>query len=179
MLGPTLHTDRLILRPPAAEDFDAFAAFAADEEAARFVGGALPRTLAWRQLAAIAGAWVLRGYSMFSVIDRRSGRWIGRVGPWEPEGWPGKEVGWGIVPDAQRRGFAKEAATAAIDWAFDHAGFVDVIHCIEPENAPSIGLARSLGSTRLRAGVQAPPPLSVIWDVYGQSREQWRARRGG
>ena len=35
---------------------------------------------------------------MFSVFEKDSGRWIGRLGPWEPHGWPGKEVGWGIVP---------------------------------------------------------------------------------
>ena len=40
MLGPTLETARLILRPPTQEDFDAFAAFSADPLAARFLGGA-------------------------------------------------------------------------------------------------------------------------------------------
>ena len=34
MLGPTLETDRLILRPPEAQDFEPWAAFGADEEAA-------------------------------------------------------------------------------------------------------------------------------------------------
>lgn len=39
-LGPTLETERLILRPTTAEDFEPWAAFAADEEASRFLGGA-------------------------------------------------------------------------------------------------------------------------------------------
>ena len=34
---------------------------------------------------------------MFSVIEKDSGRWIGRIGPWQPEGWPGTEVGWSLV----------------------------------------------------------------------------------
>jgi RimJ/RimL family protein N-acetyltransferase len=178
MLGPTLETDRLILRPPAPEDFDAFAEFAADESASRYLGGAQPRALAWRAWATITGAWVLRGYSMFSVLEKATGRWLGRVGPWMPEGWPGTEVGWGIVPDAQRQGYAREAATSAIDWAFEHAGFREVIHCIERANHPSIALAESLGSSLLHPGVASPEPLTVTWDVYGQSREAWLERRG-
>lgn len=79
MLGPTLETSRLILRPPAAQDFEAFAAFAADEEAARFLGGAQSREMAWRAWSMPAGAWVTRGFSMCSVIERDTGRWVGRA----------------------------------------------------------------------------------------------------
>ena len=46
MLGPTLETDRLLLRPPEIADFDAWCEMMADEEAARFVGGAMPRATA-------------------------------------------------------------------------------------------------------------------------------------
>ena len=79
MLGPTLETPRLILRPPREEDLDGFAAMMADEEAARYVGGQQQRSGAWRGMAAMAGSWALRGYGMFSVIEKESGRWIGRV----------------------------------------------------------------------------------------------------
>ena len=61
MLGPALETDRLLLRPPCAEDFDAWAAFMADPVAARFFGGAQPPADAWRSLAAMTGAWVISG----------------------------------------------------------------------------------------------------------------------
>ena len=176
--GPTLETVRLILRPPIAEDFDAFAEFMGDEATAKFVGGAQSRPLAWRNLAAIAGAWVLNGFSMFSFIEKETGKWVGRGGPWRPEGWPGTEVGWGVAAHAQGKGYAKEAAAAAIDWAFGHLGWTEVIHCIEPANAPSIGVAKALGSKLLRSGIAAPPPIVATWDVYGQTREAWRARRG-
>lgn len=115
---------------PAAEDFEAFAAFAANPVASRFVGGVLGRHLAWRAWCTLAGAWQIRGYSMFSVIDKSSGAWIGRVGPWMPEEWPGTEVGWGIVPAAQRQGYAKEAAEACVDFAFRELGFREVLRCI-------------------------------------------------
>ena len=103
VLGPTLETQRLILRPPQPEDFEGWAAMMADEEVARFIGGAMPRSTAWRTMAMMTGHWVLRGYSMFSVIEKESGNWIGRIGPWNPEGWPGTVVGWGLTRAAQGR----------------------------------------------------------------------------
>ncbi|SRR5690606_4369246 len=180
-LGPTLETPRLILRPPIQDDFDGFAAMAEDAETMRFIGGATPRHGAWRALAQIAGAWSLLGYSMFSVIEKETGRWIGRLGPWYPGGetggWPGREVGWGLVRSAHGKGYALEGATAAIDWVFDALGWDEVIHCIHKENLASVRLAERLGSTRLREDVPLPPPFEEVVDIYGQSRDAWRARR--
>lgn len=176
--GPILETERLILRPPKAEDFDGFCALMADEESARFIGGVMPRPAVWRSICATAGAWEIRGFSMFSVIEKSTGQWIGRLGPWQPEGWPGTEVGWGLLKSAWGRGYALEGASAAMDYAVDILGWDEIIHCIDPLNAPSIKLAERLGSRRLREGVHAPPPFSeVVWDVYGQSAQAWRDRR--
>ena len=97
VLGPTFETDRLILRPPVQSDLDAYAAMMADEEAARFIGGTSPRSAVWRALTSVAGSWALMGFGMFSVIERSSGRWVGRLGPWQPDGWPGTEIGWGLA----------------------------------------------------------------------------------
>jgi RimJ/RimL family protein N-acetyltransferase len=175
-LGPTLETTRLILRPPIEADLDGWAAFMGDPEAARFLGGAQPRAVAWRAMAAMTGAWALRGFGMFSVIERATGRWVGRLGPWCPEGWPGTEVGWGLAREAWGRGYAQEGAIAAIDWAFDRLGWSEVIHCIEPANAASIKVAERLGSSRLRDAFLPPPFDAVRVDVWGQSRDAWRAR---
>ncbi|HEU0134168.1 MAG TPA: GNAT family N-acetyltransferase [Allosphingosinicella sp.] len=176
MLGPTLETPRLILRPPEEGDLDGFAAMMFDEEAARYVGGQQPRSGAWRGMAAIAGSWALRGYGMFSVIEKRTGRWVGRVGPWRPEGWPGTEVGWGFERGAWGKGYATESAEAAIQWAFDRLGWNDVIHCIAPANEPSARVAERLGSSILGSAYLPAPFDSEPVDIWGQSREQWRTR---
>jgi RimJ/RimL family protein N-acetyltransferase len=170
---PPLRTDRLILRPPRAEDFDAWAAFMGDAEASRFVGGPQPRAVAWRGLLQVAGAWAIQGFSMFSAIERSSGRWVGRLGPWFPEGWPGTEVGWGLVPEARGLGYATEGAAAAIDWAFDHLGWAEVVHTIDPANTASQAVARRLGSTILRQSHLPAPYETIAVDVWGQSREDW------
>ena len=149
----------------------------ADAEASRFIGGPQPRSVAWRGLLQVAGAWAIQGFSMFSVIEQASGRWIGRLGPWFPEGWPGPEVGWAIVPEAQGRGYATEGAAAAMDWAFDHLGWDRAVHTIEPENTASQALARRLGSRNLGPGRMPAPYAATHVDIWGQSRDDWRARR--
>ena len=125
----------------------------------------------------MAGAWAMQGYAMFSVIEKSSGRWVGRLGPWVPEGWPGLEVGWGLAREAWGKGYATEGATAAIDWAFDHLGWSDVIHCIAPDNPRSQRVAERLGSRALRTTNLPAPFESIVVDVWGQTREQWTARR--
>ncbi len=174
---PTLETERLILRAPRPEDVAPWTEFLADAEAQRFLGGAQGPALAWRQICVMTGAWTIRGFSMFSVIEKATGRWVGRLGPWQPEGWPGTEVGWGIVRDCWGRGYAPEGAAATIDWAFDALGWTEVVHTIEAANVNSQKVAERLGSRILRQAV-LPAPINVAVDVWGQSREDWMARRG-
>lgn len=174
--GPTLETARLLLRPPRPEDFEPWAAFAADAEAMRFLGGAQPRSVAWRGFMATAGAWAMQGFSVFTVIEKAGGRWIGRVGPIKPEGWPGTEVGWALAQEAWGHGYATEAAAAAMDWAFDHLGWSEAIHCIAPDNLASQDVARRLGSSVLRRATLPAPIEHGEIEVWGQSAAQWRER---
>jgi RimJ/RimL family protein N-acetyltransferase len=171
-----IETERLILRPPRMEDFDAYAANMADAEAARFIGGQQVRALAWRGFLASAGAWMIQGFSMFSVIEKASGRWIGRLGPWYPDGWPGPEVGWGLARHAWGKGYAYEGSVAAIDWAFEHLGWSEVIHSIDPANHASQKLAQRLGSTCRGPGRLPAPYEDSCIDIWGQTREDWRRR---
>lgn len=176
----TLETERLILRLPQASDFDGYAELYGDAEAARFIGGAMPRAAAWRKFLQMPGAWAIQGFAMFSVVEKSTGEWLGQLGPWQPEGWPGTEVGWSLRRAAWGRGYATEAAVAAIGWAFAVLGWEEVIHCIDPDNLASRRLAGRLGSRILRTA-RMPPPFEEhgVVDVWGQSRAQWRARRSG
>jgi RimJ/RimL family protein N-acetyltransferase len=171
-----LQTERLILRVPRQADLDGWAELMGDEENSRFIGGPMPRAAAWRSLATVAGSWSLKGFGMFSVVEKSSGRWIGRLGPWQPEGWPGTEVGWGLLRSAWGRGYAREGAEAAIDWAFRRLGWTEVIHTIDPANVASQQLAARLGATNIGAG-KLPPPLDhLAVDIWQQTRERWLTR---
>jgi RimJ/RimL family protein N-acetyltransferase len=173
---PTLTTERLILRPPVLKDFENWAKFYADEVTMTHLGGAQVPAEAWRTLCVMRGAWEIRGFAMFSMILRDTGEWIGRAGPWEPEGWPGTEIGWGIRREFEGKGYAREAAVASIDWAFDVLGWNEVIHTIHPDNTDSIALAERLGSYN-QGPTQLPAPLSNFRvDRYGQSKADWATR---
>ncbi|NJC05350.1 RimJ/RimL family protein N-acetyltransferase [Sphingomonas kaistensis] len=177
MSPPTIETERLILRGIQEADLDGWAELMGDPDSARFIGGVMKRAGAWRSMAAFAGSWSLKGFGMFSVVEKSTGRWIGRLGPWQPEGWPGTEVGWSLLKSAWGRGYAAEGATAAIDWAFDNLGWSEVIHVIDVDNAPSIALAERLGSTDLGPCALPPPLDKYNVHAWGQSRDQWLARQ--
>ena len=111
-----IETPRLILRVPRAGDLDPWAEMMVDEQVAQFIGGVTARSVSWRALMSLIGAWHAMGFAMFSVIEKNSDRWVGRLGPWMPDGWPGTEVGWAIAREYWGRGYATEGAAAATGW---------------------------------------------------------------
>lgn len=170
-------TERLILRLPRVEDFERYAELFA-HEGSHHIGGPLTRGDAWRRFLQMPGAWMLQGFAMFSVVEKASGLWVGQAGPWQPDGWPGTEIGYALHPEAWGKGYATEACAAATDWAFQTLGWTDVIHSIDPTNIASQAVAKRLGS-RIRGPGKLPPPLdSHPIDIWGQTREEWFARRG-
>ena len=175
--GLKLETPRLLLRPVRGEDFEAWAAFCADPVAMFHLGGVQPRALAWRSLLSVVGAWHVQGFSFFSVFERDSGQWVGRVGPWQPEGWPGTEVGYSLARAAWGKGYATEAVAACMDWAVDHLGWTDIIQTIAPDNAASQAVARRLGATLRGPGRLPAPYENQPSQIWGQSAAQWRVNR--
>ena len=143
---PVIETERLVLRAPAAGDFEPWAAFATSERA-RHVGGPLTRALAWRAMGHLTGHWVHRGFGMFIFCRKTDGRALGMAGPWFPEGWPEREIGWSVWDaEAEGKGLAHEAARAARDHAFAVLGWETAVSYIDPANDRSIALARRLGA---------------------------------
>lgn len=172
-----IETERLVLRPPRIEDFERYAELFTHPTAAGHIGGPLTRHEAWRKFLQMPGAWAVQGFAMFSVVAKSNGAWLGQAGPWQPEGWPGTEVGYSFHPDAWGKGYATEACAAAIDWAFEALGWKEVIHCIAPANQASQAVARRLGSVNRGPG-RMPEPLHVHEvDIWGQTREDWAVNR--
>ncbi len=166
-----LETERLILRPiDMAADFEAFAECYADAPTMRYIGGApMSRAQAWRSVAMLIGHQQVRGYSFLSVIEKSSGAWVGRVGPWYPEGWPEPEIGWTLHPKHTGKGFATEAAQACLDHVRDDLGWTSVIHLIAEGNVGSEAVAERLGSKRLRRLDDGIPGVTTDpCHVYGQ-----------
>jgi RimJ/RimL family protein N-acetyltransferase len=92
---PTVETRRLLLRMFSNEDFDDYARITSDPEVMRYVGGkALSRDEAWRSLGYLLGHWKIRGFGLWAAEEKATGALVGRIGLYQPEGWPGLEVGW-------------------------------------------------------------------------------------
>lgn len=166
-----IETDRLVLRPLGPEDVESHLEMMADPKVAAFLtpdGKVRSRAEEWRAAACYIGHWDIRGYGFFSVEEKESGRWVGRVGPWMPEGWPGLECGWSIASPYWGRGYAPEAAIAAVRWTFER--FPDlsrIISVIDAENVNSQTVARKIGEAR----------SGEIFEFWGHRLEVWAAGR--
>lgn len=144
--APRLETERLVLRQWREDDFPMFARFQGDVQTAQYIGGAVNADDAWRRMATIVGHWHLRGYGIWAIDDKASGTFAGYCGPWYPHGWPEPEIAWSVMPDFQGRGFATEAALAALRYAYRKLGWTTAISLIALENTASQRVAGRLGA---------------------------------
>jgi RimJ/RimL family protein N-acetyltransferase len=171
----TLKTERLVLRMFREEDFEEYAAMTADPEVSRYLGDGRPlaRADAWRQMAMILGHWQLRGYGIWAVEETATARLAGRIGFFNPEGWPGFELGWVLAREFWGRGYATEGARRALRYGFDELGREHVISLIRPDNFPSIKVAERLGE-RLEGSTQLFGSEALVYRI---TRQDWLAGR--
>jgi RimJ/RimL family protein N-acetyltransferase len=168
-----LQTARLTLRMLREADLDAYAEMYADPEVMRYIGDGQPlnRHMAWRNLAMMVGHWSLRGYGLWAAEELSSGALVGRIGFWNPEGWPGFELGWMLRRSFWGRGFATEGARAALQYAFSQLGQPQVISLILPDNAASIRVAQRLGQ-RLQGPTEVLGKPALLYRI---TQQEWRA----
>lgn len=174
-----IETDRLILRPLAPGDCEAHIAMMQDPKVAATLypgGNAPPRAELWRQFAVYLGHWTMRGYGWFSVEEKASGAWLGRVGPWRPDGWPGLECGWTIASAHWGKGYAPEAAVAAIRWTFDQFPELPrIISVIDPANVKSQAVAAKIGEANTG---EVFPFMGFKLEIWAAERAAWLSRFG-
>ena len=91
----------------------------------------------------------LYGWGIWLMVDSSSKEVIGDIGfKGKPENGA-VEIGYSVIPTRQRQGYAFEAASAIIDWAFGHKEVSIVKGECEKNNIPSIRILEKLGMTRL------------------------------
>jgi len=167
-----IETPRLILRHADPDlDLDRWTDMMSDEDTVRYIGGrTLCRQQSWRQMAAVIGHAQIRGYGFMSVIEKDTGQWVGRIGPWFPEGWEQPEIGWTLHRDATGKGYATEAGKACVDYAFDTLGWDEVSHVIAHGNDASVKVAKAVGSAYMREVKDNPLFNGIKCSLYGQRR---------
>ena len=144
---PVLETERLIMRGHRIEDLAEEKAFQTSDRAAG-IGGPNPPEYAFRALGYYIGHWVLRGFGMWALEEKATGRYLGRVGCYYPDLWPGREIGWSVTAAGEGRGIAYEAAMASRAYAYGTLGWTTAISVVAPDNDRSIRLAERMGCTR-------------------------------
>lgn len=169
----TLETARLVLRMFCEADLDAYAQMCADPEVMRYLGAGqtLSRADTWRQIAMLLGHWQLRSYGMWAVEERASGTLIGRIGFFNPEGWPGFELGWMLGRAYWGHGFATEGARAALAYGFKELQQERIISLIRSQNVASIRVAERLGE-RFEKRVEVLGSAALVYSI---GSTDWRA----
>ena len=157
---PVIETERLVLRAPREDDFEAHAGLMASERS-RFIGGPQDKPTAWRGFCSALGHWALRGYGMWMVADKADDTPLGRVGFINHLGWDEPELGWHVYGAAEGKGVAHEAALAAREHGSKHLGLDGVISYIDPANSRSVKLAERLGARFEREGEVVGHPCHV------------------
>jgi RimJ/RimL family protein N-acetyltransferase len=169
----TIETPRLFLRLPQVSDAEPFMPILWDPEVVAKKQVTLTEApgdidLARRNTASVIEHWESRGYGLWTVVEKASGQIIGCVGLQKWKGWPGVELAWIIHRSRWSRGFATEAALAALEWAWATTQIDHIISLINADDLRSMRVATKVGERFERADVDPINGKSI--HVYGIHR---------
>jgi RimJ/RimL family protein N-acetyltransferase len=176
-----LATGRLVLRSWRKGDAQAFEQACNTPAVSRYVGGLQSAEQIDTMIRRIQQCEADNGFCFWVLERRTDGVFLGFCGlkrlsadgaPTEILGAP--EIGWRLRQDAWGRGYAKEAATAALDLAFGEFALSRVCAITLAENAASWGLMRRLGMTE-RPDLAFDMPRYGRHVVYELGRDTWTA----
>ncbi|HEY2874478.1 MAG TPA: GNAT family N-acetyltransferase [Reyranella sp.] len=146
-----LETDRLILRPWRKEDREAFAALNADPEVMQDLGGPMTRRASDAKLDRYRASFEQYGFSRWA-IEEKDGPFVGYAGvmqaAYDHPLAPHEQIGWRLVRSAWGKGYATEAARAALDDVFTRVGLDEVLAYTSIDNLRSQAVMARLGLRR-------------------------------
>jgi RimJ/RimL family protein N-acetyltransferase len=147
----TLRTSRLLLRNWQDEDLPAFAAINADSQVMEFFPSVLDRAESDARAARIRSGFADRGFGLWAVEVRGVATFIGFVGlsvpTFEAHFTPCVEIGWRLARQYWGRGFATEAARAALDFGFHRLELEEIVSYTVPANRRSRSVMQRIGMT--------------------------------
>ena len=168
-----LETSRLWLRPPALTDAEPFMEIFWDAEVVENKQVTLTEPpggieQARRRTQALTAHWTTRGFGVWTVVEKATGQVIGCVGLQQWKDWPGIELAWVIHRSRWNHGFATEAATAALEWAWSNTAIDHIISLINAADERSMRVARKVGERFERVDVDPINGESI--HVFGIER---------
>ena len=178
-------TERLRLRNWDEGDLDEFIRHTNTPAVMRWLGGVWPREKHEAGFGRIKSYERDHGHTFWIVERKSDGAILGFCGlkRVNSDGAPNPgdfEVGWRLREDAWGQGYAKEAAIASLDLAFQRFGASHVVALTIPANEPSQGLMKRLGMTRREdmdfESVDVPEGMGPVV-VYRIEAAEWPAAR--
>lgn len=144
-----LRTERLLLRAWRDDDIEPFAALNADPEVMRHFPSILGRAESEAQAARIRAGFATHGLGRWAVEVPGQAAFIGFAGlavpGFEAHFTPCVEIGWRLARAYQGRGYATEAARAAVRFGFTAAGLDQIVSFTVPANLASRRVMEKLG----------------------------------
>jgi RimJ/RimL family protein N-acetyltransferase len=171
-----LETARLVLRPFRAGDFEALYAVWRDPEVMRYISPTgWPHSLEVSRgaLDTLAGEFARRGFGQWAVVERGGDAVMGYCGFKATADRDVGELLYGLAPACWGRGYATEAALAALDYGFARAGFRRVVASAMVGNGASIRVLEKAGLARER--IETIDGRDEV--VFGLDRRRHRASK--
>jgi ribosomal-protein-alanine N-acetyltransferase len=186
MAIPELATPRLLLRGWRDDDRRAFAALNADPQVMAHFPAPLDRATSDDLVDRFVAHWAEHGLGLWAVERATDDRFLGFTGlsvpGFDAHFTPAVEVGWRLVRDAWGRGYATEAARAALRFGFETRGLQEIVSFTVPANARSRRVMERIGMTHDPADdfdhPRLPPGHGLRRHVlYRLSGDRWRRLR--
>jgi RimJ/RimL family protein N-acetyltransferase len=148
---PALRTERLILRDWCDEDLAPFAALNADPAVMEWFPSVLSRTESDAAAARIRVELAERGFGLWAVEAPGVAPFVGFTGLSVPRFsahfTPCVEIGWRMAREHWGRGYAPEAARAALAFGSERLGLAEIVTFTATGNARSRRVMEKLGMT--------------------------------
>jgi RimJ/RimL family protein N-acetyltransferase len=182
-----LRTDRLLLREWRDADLEPFARLNADPEVMAHFPAPLSRLESDAQAARIRTSFDDSDFGLWAVEVPGVTPFAGVVGlavpRFEAPFTPCVEVGWRLARAHWGRGYATEAAAAAVAYGFEEAGLDEVVSFTVPANDRSRRVMERLGMRRDLAGDFDHPRIAPDHPLarhvlYRLDRGAWLRARG-
>ena len=184
---PTITTERLVLRDWDDRDLGPFAALCADPTVMEHFPSTLSSAEATEFVDRARRCWQVHGYGLWAVELRTGdptadGQFVGYVGlaPGDAAGAGLVEVGWRLAATHWGNGYAPEAATHALAWAFLSLGLDEVVSFTTVGNVRSQRVMAKIGMVRDPARDFDHPhvdrtthPALVRHVVWSTTRSDW------
>lgn len=142
-----LETERLFLREMTMDDFDALYAVLSDAEIMQHYPYSFDEERVRSWIERNMKRYTDDGFGLWAVCLKDTGEMIGDCGLTlqNIDGTMLPEIGYHIRRDQQRKGYAKEAAAAVRDWAFQNTEYPALYSYCKYTNVGSFKTAESIG----------------------------------